>query len=151
VEAVYADENVWLTQRMMAELYDVSIPAINQHLKRIFGDNELEESAVVKQHLTTAADGKGYQTKHYNLAAIIAVGYKVNSENAVQFRKWATGVIESLTIRGYAMDDKLLSRELSNHQVGPHFFATLRRIWMSFSPAGVRSPSWAWRIPISMG
>jgi len=73
VEMRYEDENIWLTQRMMAELYWVSIPAINQHLKRIFSDNELEESAVIKQYLTTAADGKAYQTKHYSLQAIIAV------------------------------------------------------------------------------
>ena len=72
VEMRYEDENVWLTQKMMAALYDVSIPAINQHLKHIFSDNELEEASVVKQYLTTAADGKGYQTKHYSLQAIIA-------------------------------------------------------------------------------
>jgi len=71
VEMRYEDENIWLTQRMMAVLYDVSVPAINQHLKRIFSDNELVESSVVKQYLTTAADGKGYQTKHYSLQAII--------------------------------------------------------------------------------
>ena len=95
VEMRYEDENIWLTQKMMAALYDVSIPAINQHLKRIFSDNELEESSVVKQYLITAADAKNYQTKHYSLQAIIAVGYKVNSERAVQFRKWATGIIEA--------------------------------------------------------
>lgn len=72
VEMRYEDENIWLTQKMMAELYAVSVPAINQHLKRIFGDNELEESSVVKQYLITAADGKKYQTKHYSLQAIIA-------------------------------------------------------------------------------
>lgn len=75
VEMRYEDENIWLTQKMMAELYAVSVPAINQHLKRIFGDNEMEESSVVKQYLTTAADGKSYQTKHYSLQAIIAVGF----------------------------------------------------------------------------
>ncbi len=89
IEMRYVDENIWLTQKMMAALYDVSIPAINQHLKRIFGDNELEEASVVKQYLTTAADGKGYQTKHYGLQAIIAVGFKIENERAVQFRKWA--------------------------------------------------------------
>lgn len=68
VEMRYEDENIWLTQKMMAALYDVSIPAINQHLKRIFSDNELQESSVIKQYLTTAADGKGYQTKHYTWA-----------------------------------------------------------------------------------
>jgi len=94
VEAVYADENVWLTQKMMAVLYDVSIPNISMHLKKVFNDSELVEESVVKDFLTTAADGKRYHTQFYNLAAIIAVGYKVNSEKAVQFRKWATRVLE---------------------------------------------------------
>ncbi len=108
VEMRYEDENVWLTQRMMAELYDVSIPAINQHLKRIFGDNELEESAVVKQYLTTAADGKSYQTKHYSLQAIIAVGFKIENERAVQFRKWANQIVKDYTIQGWTMDSDRL-------------------------------------------
>jgi len=86
VEMRYENENIWLTQKMMAEVYAVSIPAINQHLKRIFSDNELEKSSVIKQYLTTAADGKGYQTKHYSLQAIIAVGFKIENERAVQFR-----------------------------------------------------------------
>lgn len=76
VEMRYEDENIWLTQKMMATLYDVSIPAINQHLKRVFADNELNESAVIKEYLITATDGKNYNTKHYNLQAIIAVGFK---------------------------------------------------------------------------
>lgn len=80
VEMRYEDENIWLTQKMMAALYDVSVPAINQHLKRIFSDNELEESSVVKQYLIAAADGKNYQTKHYNLQAIIAVGFKIEND-----------------------------------------------------------------------
>lgn len=82
VEMRYEDENVWLTQKMMAALYDVSIPAINQHLKRIFSDNELEESSVVKHYLIAATDGKNYQTKDYNLQAIIAVGFKIENERA---------------------------------------------------------------------
>src|SRR3990167_5028048 len=86
VEMRYEDENIWLTQKMMATVYDVSVSAINQHLKRIFADNELEEEAVIKQYLTTAADGKSYRVKHYSLQAIIAVGFKVNSERAVQDR-----------------------------------------------------------------
>ena len=95
----YEDENVWLTQKMMAALYDVSIPAINQHLKRIFSDNELDESSVVKQHLTTAADGKNYQTKHYSLQAIIGVGFKIENERAVHFRKWANQIFKDYTIQ----------------------------------------------------
>ena len=90
VETVYADENVWLSQKMMAQLYDVEVPTINYHLKKVFEDSEVEEDSVIRNFRITAADGKTYDTKHYNLSAIIAVGYKVNSERAVQFRKWAT-------------------------------------------------------------
>jgi hypothetical protein len=104
VEMRYEDENIWLTQKMMAELYAVSVSAINQHLKRIFGDDELEESSVIKQYLITAADGKGYQTKHYSLQAIIAVGFKIENERAVQFRKWANHIIKDYTIQGWTMD-----------------------------------------------
>jgi hypothetical protein len=104
VEMRYEDENVWLTQKMMATLYDVTVPAINQHLKRIFGDNELEEDSVVKQHLMTAADGKNYLTKHYSLQAIIAVGFKIENERAVQFRKWANQIVKDYTIQGWTMD-----------------------------------------------
>jgi len=110
VEAVHADENVWLSQKMMAQLYDVEIPTINYHLKKVFEDSELEEDSVIRNFLITAADGKTYDTKHYNLSAIIAVGYKVNSERAVQFRKWATRVVEEFTIKGFAMDDERLKR-----------------------------------------
>lgn len=110
VEMRYEDENIWLTQKLMATLYDVSVPAINQHLKRIFGDNELEESSVVKQYLITAADGKSYQTKHYSLQAIIAVGFKIENERAVQFRKWANQIVKDYTIQGWTMDDERLKR-----------------------------------------
>jgi hypothetical protein len=111
VEAVYADENVWLSQKMMGGLYDVETHTVNYHLKKIFADNELQENSVIRNFRITAADGKTYDTRHYNLSAIIAVGYKVNSERAVQFRKWATGIIESFTIKGYAMDDERLKND----------------------------------------
>jgi hypothetical protein len=111
VEAVYADENVWLSQKMMAVLYDVDVRTINYHLKNVFADHELEENSVIQFFRITAADGKTYDTGHYNLSGIIAVGYKVNSERAVQFRKWATGIIESFTIKGYAMDDERLKND----------------------------------------
>ena len=104
VEMRYEDENIWLTQKMMAALYDVSVPAINQHLKRIFADNELEENSVIKKYLTTAADGKNYNTQHYNLQAIIAVGFKIENERAVQFRKWANQIVKDYTIQGWTMD-----------------------------------------------
>jgi len=108
VDAVYADENIWLTQKMMGVLYNVETHTINYHLKKVFADSELEEESVIRNFRITAADGKSYNTKHYNLAAIIAVGYKVNSEQAVQFRKWATGIIEEFTIKGFSMDDERL-------------------------------------------
>lgn len=111
VEAVYADENVWLTQKMMGLLYDVETHTVNYHLKQIFDDAELEPGSVIRKFRITAAAGKTYDTQHYNLAAIIAVGYKVNSERAVQFRKWATGIIESFTIKGFAMDDERLKND----------------------------------------
>ena len=111
VEAVYADENIWLTQKMLGHLYDVETHTINYHLKKVFADSELTEDSVIRNFRITATDGKSYETKHYNLAAIIAVGYKVNSERAVQFRKWATTIIESFTIKGFAMDDERLKND----------------------------------------
>lgn len=111
VNAIYADENVWLSQKMIAQLYDVETNTINYHLKKVFSDSELEEFAVIRNFRITANDGKIYDTKHYNLSAIIAVGYKVNSERAVQFRKWATAIIESFTIKGFAMDDERLKSD----------------------------------------
>ncbi len=111
VEAVYADEDVWLSQKMMGVLYDVETNTINYHLKKIFSDSELEEAAVIRNFRITALDDKNYNTYHYNLSAIIAVGYKVNSERAVQFRKWATGIIKEYTIKGYIMDDERLKND----------------------------------------
>jgi hypothetical protein len=111
VEAVFPDENVWLTQKMLSQLYDVDVRTINYHLKKVFSDSELEATSVIRNFRITAADGKSYNTQHYNLAAIIAVGYKVNSERAVQFRKWATSIIESFTIKGFAMDDERLKND----------------------------------------
>lgn len=111
VDALYADENVWLTQKMMGQLYDVNVRTINEHLKKIFADRELQEDSVIRKFRITATDGKSYDTQHYKLVAIIAVGYKVNSERAVQFRKWASGVVESFTIKGFAMDDERLKND----------------------------------------
>jgi hypothetical protein len=111
VDAVYADENIWLTQRVLGILYNVETHTINYHLKKVFADSELEEKSVIRNFRITAVDGKSYDTKHYNLSAIFAVGYKVNSERAIQFRKWATGIIESFTIKGFAMDDERLKND----------------------------------------
>lgn len=108
IEVIYENENIWLSQKMIALLYDVTIPNINQHLNKIFIDKELEENTVIKNFLITANDGKNYDTKHYNLECIIALGYKVNSEKAVSFRKWANAIIKEFTIKGFAMDDERL-------------------------------------------
>lgn len=108
VNAVYADENVWLTQKMMGLLYNVETNTINYHLKKIFADGEVDEQAVIRKFRITAADGKTYNTNHYNLSAIIAVGNKVDSPRAVQFRKWANHIIEEFTVKGFAMDDERL-------------------------------------------
>jgi hypothetical protein len=104
IEMRYEEENIWLTQKMMATLYDVSVSAINQHLKKIFEDGELEEDSVIKKYLITASDGKNYLTNHYNLQAIIAVGFKVNNQRAVRFRVWANQIVEQYTIKGWVMD-----------------------------------------------
>lgn len=111
VEMRYEDENIWLTQKMMATLYDVSVPAINQHLKRIFADNELERGATVKQYLIVQTEGNREvrrEVEHYNLQAIIAVGFKIENERAVQFRKWANRIVKDYTIQGWTMDAERL-------------------------------------------
>lgn len=108
VNAVYCDENVWLTQKMMGLLYNVETHTINYHLKKLFSDGEIEENLVIRKFRITAADGKNYNTNHYNLSAIIAVGNKVDSPRAVQFRKWANQIIEEFTVKGFAMDDERL-------------------------------------------
>ena len=104
VEMRYQDENIWLTQKMMAELYDVTVAAINQHIKKVFDDGELSPDSVIKKYLIAAADGKNYDTNHYNLQMIIAVGFKVNNDRAVRFRKWAGQVVKDYTIQGWSMD-----------------------------------------------
>jgi hypothetical protein len=111
VNAIYQDENIWLSQKMMASLYNVNVRTINDHLQKIFNDYELEKEAVVRNFRITATDSKNYNTLHYNLSAIIAVGYKVNSERAVQFRKWATQILQEFTIKGFAMDDERLKND----------------------------------------
>lgn len=111
VDVIYADENIWMTQKMLGMLYNVETNTVNYHLKKIFQDSELDENSVVRNFRITASDGKNYTTKHYNLSAIIAVGYKVNSERAVQFRKWATRIVQEFTLKGFAMDDERLKSD----------------------------------------
>lgn len=111
VEVRYEDENIWITQKMLAVLYEVEINTINYHIKKIFEDSELEEDSVIRNFRITASDGKSYDTKHYNLQMIIAVGFKVNSERAVQFRKWVNNIAKEYTIKGFAMDDERLKND----------------------------------------
>ena len=111
IEMIYENENIWLTQKMMATLYNVSTSAINQHLKTIYADSELQEEATIKNFLTVQKEGNrsvSRETKHYNLQAIIAVGFKVNNERAVQFRKWANQIVKDYTIKGWVIDDERL-------------------------------------------
>lgn len=108
VEVIYSGETYWLTQKRMAELFGVEIPAISKHLKNIFETGELQESSVISKMETTAADGKNYATAFYNLDAIIAVGYRVNSRQATQFRIWATKTLREFIIKGFVLDDERL-------------------------------------------
>ena len=104
IEARYEDETVWLTQKLIAALFEVSVKTISEHLQNIFASGELAEATVVRKFRITAADGKSYDTQHYNLDAIISVGYRVNSVRATQFRQWATQVLRDFAIRGYVLD-----------------------------------------------
>ena len=111
IEMRYEDENIWLTQRMMAELYGVTVSAINQHLKRIYSDGELVAEATIKKYLIVQDEGGrtiNRNIDHYNLQAIIAVGFKINNERAIQFRKWAGQIVKDYTIQGW-------TRETSHH------------------------------------
>ena len=111
IEMRYEDENIWLTQKMMATLYDVSVSAVNQHLKKIYEDSELSQESTIKKYLIVQSEGNRQVSRnidHYNLQMIIAVGFKVNNERAVQFRKWANTIVKDYTIKGWVMDDERL-------------------------------------------
>ena len=111
IEMRYEDENIWLTQKMMATLYDVDVRTINEHIKKIYSDSELEEDATIRNFRIVQTEGSRQvtrDTKHYNLQMIIAVGFKVNNERAVLFRKWANSIVKDYTIKGWVMDDERL-------------------------------------------
>ena len=110
IDVFFQDETVWLTQQLLANLFDTTKQNISLHLQNIFKDNELTENSVVKKFLTTASDGKKYKTKYYNLDAIISVGYRVNSEKATQFRIWATKTLREYIIKGFALNDERLKQ-----------------------------------------
>ncbi|MEG9475807.1 virulence RhuM family protein [Mannheimia indoligenes] len=104
IEVRYEDNEIWLTQKRIAELFEVSVPTINEHLKHIFESEELNELSVIRKFRITASDGKNYNTKHYNLDAVISVGYRVNSIRAIQFRQWATQILREFSQKGYVLD-----------------------------------------------
>lgn len=113
VELRYQDENIWLTQRLMAELYGVEVPTINEHIQKIYADYELEEGATIRNFRIVQTEGSrqvSRDVKHYSLQMIIAVGFKVNNERAVQFRKWANGIVKDYTIQGWVMDTERLKK-----------------------------------------
>lgn len=125
----YEDENIWLTQKMMATLYDVSTAAINQHIKKIYEDSELEPDSSIKKYLIVQIEGSrqvSRETKHYNLQMIIDVGFKVNNERAVQFRKWANSIVKDYTIKGWVMDAERLKR--GSYLTEKYFEEQLERI-----------------------
>jgi len=122
VDVLFEDESFWLTQKRMAELFEVTVPTINEHLKNIFRTQELIEDSVVRKFRMTADDGKSYLTGFYNLDAIIAVGYRVNSRQATQFRIWATSVLREFIIKGFVLDDERLKQ---GKQYGKDYFDEL--------------------------
>ena len=122
VEIFFYDENVWLTQKRMAELFGVGVNTINYHLKEVFNSGELEKNSVIRKYRTTANDGKKYNTNYYNLDAILSVGYRVNSSQATQFRIWASKILKEYIIKGFAMDDERLK---NGHYFGKDYFKEL--------------------------
>lgn len=108
IEVRYEDEDLWLTQKMMGELFYVTKQTISEHLKNVFDSKELIEDSVVRKFLTTASDGKNYNTKFYNLDAVISVGYRVNSKRATEFRQWATRILKEFSVKGFVLDKKRL-------------------------------------------
>jgi hypothetical protein len=127
VNVYLENDTVWLTQKSMAELFGVNIPAISKHLSNIFEDFELDENSVISILETTAKDGKKYKTKYYNLDAIISVGYRVNSSKATQFRIWATQTLKEYILKGFVLDDQRL-KEGQNTFGKDYFKELLRRI-----------------------
>lgn len=129
IEMRYEDENIWLTQKKMATLYDVSTAAVNQHIKKVYDDSELEPGTTIKKYLIVQTEGSRQvqrEVNHYNLQMIIAVGFKVNNERAVQFRKWANGIVKDYTIKGWVMDDERLKQ--GTYLTDKYFDEQLERI-----------------------
>ncbi len=125
IEVRVEDETVWLTQKLISELFDKGRSTITEHLKNIFVEGELDENSVCREFRHTANDGKIYQTKYYNLDAIISVGYRVNSKKATQFRQWATRVLSEFAIKGFVIDKKRMENESF---LGKHYFDELLQV-----------------------
>ena len=129
LQARLHEDSLWLTQKQMAELFGVTVPTINEHLRNIFQDNELDEDSVIRKFRITAADGKPYTTQLYHLDAIISVGYRVNSVRATQFRQWATQVLREYIVKGFALDDERLKKPpVAGSRAPDHFDELLERI-----------------------
>lgn len=126
VDAIFKDETLWLTQKGMAKVFDCSIDNISLHLKNIFKDSELDENSVTEKSSITASDGKKYQTKIYNLDAIISVGYRINSKKATEFRIWATKILKEYMIKGFALNDERFIK--GNKYDAQYFDELLERI-----------------------
>ena len=124
VDVNIQNEDIWMSQDVMANLYDTTKQNISYHLNNIFKENELNKDSVVKDFLTTASDGKNYNVLHYNLDAIIAVGYRINSKKATEFRIWATKVLKEYMTKGFALNDE----RLKNNGISPYFEELLARI-----------------------
>ena len=130
IEIRYENENIWLTQKMLASLYDVEANTINYHIKKIYDDNELSEKSTIRNFRIVQKEGNRNverEINHYNLQMIIAVGFKTDNEKAVQFRKWANTIIKEFTIKGYAMDDDRLKNS-GSILTGKYFDQLLERI-----------------------
>ena len=136
IEMRYEDENIWLTQKMMATVYDVSVAAINQHIKKVYDDSELESASTIKKYLIVQKEGTrqvSREVAHYNLQMIIAVGFKVNNDRAVQFRKWANTIVKDYTIKGWVMDNERLKNggSVLTTEYFDHLLEQIREIRLS--------------------
>lgn len=129
IEVRIENETIWLTQKLIATLFDVTVPTVNEHLKNIFNSNELQEESVIRKFRTTASDGKTYNTQFFNLDAIISVGYRVNSKRATQFRQWATNVLRNYAIKGWVLDkERLKNGAYLNENYFDELLAEIREI-----------------------
>ena len=126
VDAIYKDETLWLSQKGMSKVFEVGVPAISKHLKNIFEENELDKNSVVSKMEITADDGKNYNTEVYSLDAIIAVGYRINSKKATEFRIWATKILKEYMIKGFALNDERFIK--GNKYDSKYFDELLERI-----------------------